>query len=32
MSGLLAEINMRVLHQVGGQKTFKVIDTIGFDE
>lgn len=32
MSGLLAEINMRVLHQVGGQKSFKVIDTIGFDE
>jgi glycosyltransferase involved in cell wall biosynthesis len=30
MSGLLAEINIRVLHQVGAQKTYRVIDTIGF--
>jgi hypothetical protein len=28
MSGLLAEINIRVLHQVGAQKTYRVIDTI----
>jgi glycosyltransferase involved in cell wall biosynthesis len=31
MSGLLAEINIRVLHQVGGQRAYKVVETIGFD-
>jgi glycosyltransferase involved in cell wall biosynthesis len=29
MSGLLAEINIRVLHQVGGQRAYKIIDEIG---
>jgi glycosyltransferase involved in cell wall biosynthesis len=29
MSGLLAEINIRVLHQVGGQRAYKIIETIG---
>jgi glycosyltransferase involved in cell wall biosynthesis len=29
MSGLLAELNIRILHQVGGQKSYKVIDEIG---
>ena len=32
MSGLLAEINIRVLHQVGAQKTYRVIETIGYDQ
>lgn len=32
MSGLLAEINIRVLHQVGGQKHYKIVETIGFGE
>jgi len=31
MSGLLAEINMRVLHQVGGQRSYKIAERIGFD-
>ena len=29
MSGLLAEINIRVLHQVGGQRAYKIVETIG---
>ena len=32
MSGLLAEINMRVLHQVGGQRAYKIVETIGFGD
>jgi glycosyltransferase involved in cell wall biosynthesis len=31
MSGLLAELNIRVLHQVGGQRSYTVIDRIGFE-
>lgn len=31
MSGLLAELNIRVLHQVGGQSPYRVIETIGQD-
>ena len=31
MSGLLAEISMRVLHQVGGRKPYKIVDRVGFD-
>lgn len=31
MSGLLAELNIRVLHQVGGQRAYKVVETIGFE-
>jgi len=31
MSGLLAEINIRVLHQVGGRAPYKIIDQIGFN-
>ena len=30
MVGLLAEINIRVLHQVGGQRGYKVVERIGF--
>ncbi len=30
MSGLLAEINIRVLHAVGGKRHFKIVDTLGF--
>jgi glycosyltransferase involved in cell wall biosynthesis len=30
MSGLLAEINIRVLHQVGAQRAYRVVETIGF--
>ncbi len=30
MSGLLAEINIRVLHQVGGRAPYKIIERIGF--
>ena len=30
MSGLLAEINVRVLHQVGAQKSYRIIDTINY--
>lgn len=29
MSGLLAEINIRVLHHVGGQRSYKIVDRIG---
>lgn len=29
MSGLLAEINIRVLHHVGGQRYYKIVDRIG---
>ena len=32
MSGLLAEINVRILHHVGGQRTYKVVESIGFDD
>jgi hypothetical protein len=32
MSGLLAEINIRVLHQVGGQRRYKIVETIGFTD
>ena len=32
MSGLLAEINIRVLHQVGAQRYYKIVDRIGFAE
>lgn len=31
MSGLLAEINIRVLHQVGAQRSYRIVETIGFD-
>jgi glycosyltransferase involved in cell wall biosynthesis len=31
MSGLLAEINIRVLHATAGTRPFKVVDRIGFD-
>jgi hypothetical protein len=31
MSGLLAEINMRVLYQVGVYKPFEVRERIGFE-
>ena len=31
MSGLLAEINVRVLQQVGGRTPYKIIDQIGFN-
>jgi len=30
MSGLLAEINIRVLHHVGGQRRYKIVDSVGF--
>jgi glycosyltransferase involved in cell wall biosynthesis len=30
MSGLLAELNIRVLHQVGGQRAFKIVERVGF--
>ena len=30
MSGLLAELNIRVLHQVGGQRSYKIVDRVGF--
>jgi glycosyltransferase involved in cell wall biosynthesis len=30
MVGLLAEINIRVLHQVGGQRGYKVVERLGF--
>jgi len=29
MSGLLAEINIRVLHHVGGQRRYKIVERIG---
>jgi len=32
MVGLLAEINIRVLHQVGGQRGYKVVERIGFQD
>ena len=32
MSGLLAEINVRVLQQVGGRTPYKIIDQIGFNQ
>jgi dolichol-phosphate mannosyltransferase len=32
MSGLLAELSIRVLHQVGGQRSYKIVDRIGFSE
>jgi glycosyltransferase involved in cell wall biosynthesis len=32
MSGLLAELNVRVLHQVGGQRRYKIIERIGFGQ
>lgn len=32
MSGLLAEINIRVLHAVGERRPFRVVDRIGFPE
>ena len=32
MSGLLAEISMRVLHQVGGRRPYKIIERFGFDD
>jgi glycosyltransferase involved in cell wall biosynthesis len=32
MSGLLAEINIRVLHAVGERRPYKVVDRIGFGE
>ena len=31
MSGLLAELNMRVLHHVGGQRSYKIVESIGFE-
>lgn len=31
MSGLLAELNMRVLHHVGGQRSYKIVETVGFE-
>jgi hypothetical protein len=30
MSGLLAEINIRVLHAAGGKRPFKIVETLGF--
>jgi hypothetical protein len=30
MSGLLAEINIRVLHAAGGKRPYKIVDQIGF--
>lgn len=32
MSGLLAELNIRVLHHVGGQRRYKIVDSIGFSD
>jgi hypothetical protein len=31
-SGLLAEINIRVLHRVGGKRNYRVIDEVGTPE
>ncbi len=31
MSGLLAEINIRILHQVGGRNPFKIVRRVGFE-
>ncbi|HYM62219.1 MAG TPA: glycosyltransferase family 2 protein [Thermoanaerobaculia bacterium] len=31
MSGLLAEISIRVLHQAGGARAYKVVERVGFD-
>lgn len=30
MSGLLAELNVRVLHHVGGQRSYKIVESVGF--
>ena len=32
MSGLLAELNIRVLHHVGGQRRYKIVESIGFPD
>jgi len=32
MVGLLAEINIRVLHQVGGQRGYQVVERLGFHD
>jgi glycosyltransferase involved in cell wall biosynthesis len=32
MSGLLAELNMRVLHHVGGQRSYKIVESLGFTD
>lgn len=32
MCGLLAEINIRVLHHVGGQRRYKIVESVGFAE
>lgn len=31
MSGLLAEINIRVLHAVGGQRSYKIVESLGYE-
>jgi glycosyltransferase involved in cell wall biosynthesis len=30
MSGLIAELNVRVLHHVGAQRSYKIVETLGF--
>jgi glycosyltransferase involved in cell wall biosynthesis len=32
LSGLLAELNVRVLHHVGGRRSYKVVEKVGFGE
>ena len=32
LSGLLAELNVRVLHHVGGRRSYKVVESLGFED